>query len=81
MWNGTYWLVPGCCLEDRREDCSDGDYHEDVEGEATQRIGLREKAFKDDKSDENVDLKTQLDDCQVAWMNQKNFLQNDPPFL
>ena len=33
------------------------DYNEDVEGGATQRVGPREESFKDDKSDENVDLK------------------------
>ena len=43
---------------DRREDSSDGDYHEDAKGQATQRVGPCEEAFKDDKSNENVDLKT-----------------------
>ena len=69
------WVV--FILADRREDSSDGHYHEDVEGEATQRICPHKEAFKDDKSDENTILKTQLYDCQVARMNLKNFLQND----
>ena len=43
---------------DRREDSSDGDYHEDAEGQATQRVGPCEEAFKDDKNDKNVYLKT-----------------------
>ena len=55
--NGTHWQVPSSCLADRREESSECDYHEDVEGGATQRVGPREESFKDDKSDENVDLK------------------------
>ena len=36
---------------------TDGDLHEPVDEEATQRVGPREEAFKDNKS-KNVDLKT-----------------------
>ena len=41
---------------DRREDSSDGDYHEDAKGQATQRVGPCEEAFKNDKSDEHITL-------------------------
>ena len=39
---------------------TDGDLHEPVDEEATQRVGPCEETLKDDKSDENVDLKTEL---------------------
>ena len=48
-----------------------------VHEEATQSVGPREEAFKDDKSDENVYLKTLIDDFRVIRMNLKNFLQID----
>ena len=44
---------------------TDGDLHEPVDEEATQRVGPREEVFIDDKSDE-----TELDDCWVARVNR-----------
>ena len=44
-------------------------------GWSTQRVGPCEESFKDDKSYENVDLKSELDDCWSVRMNLKNFLQ------
>ena len=59
------WLVQSVCLVDITAVSTDGDLHEPVDEEATQRVGPREEVFKDDKSDE-----TELDDCWVARVNQ-----------
>ena len=41
----------------KKEDCSEGDSHVHVEGEAgAQRAGTYEEAFKDDRSEENDNL-------------------------